>query len=89
MNHTQEQRIPTIDPATSTLIELLTTNARLPYPLHMPLWLETQPGAELAIRAVGALEGMRLEEHKLGLYLWNKADRLVAVMYEQQPGRAA
>lgn len=85
-NHTEPQRIPVvrIDPATTTLIELLTVNARLPYPLHMPLYEDVRPDAVCAVRAVAELPGMRLEEKPSALYLWNQAGLLVAVVFAKR-----
>ena len=81
--------IPVIDPATSTLIELLTTNARLPYPLHMPLYADVRPDAVNAVQAAAALPGMRLVEKIGATELWNGDNRLIAVVYgpKQKSGR--
>lgn len=85
-NHTEPQRIPVvrIDPATTTLIELLTVNARMPYPLHMPLYEDVRPDAVCAVRAVAELPGMRLEEKRGAVELWNRADLLVAIVFRRK-----
>lgn len=79
--HTQRQPIPVLPAETTTLIELLTTNARMPYPLHMPLYADVRPDAVCAVRAVGELPGMRIEEKRGAVELWNAKGLLVAIVF--------